>query len=319
MKETVCSKGIRVLALAAALLPGGCRDRSEVTVFCAASLHPVLSDTAARFAREQRDHTVSLQPSGSLVAARKLVELGMRADLVAVADADIIDRILAPGHATWNLLPVANEMVIAHRDHSPFTDRISTENWHELLLREEVRLGCTDPDTAPLGYRTLFAWQLFGQLANAPGLADRLRARCAREHVVPDENELGKLLQAQAIDYAFLYRSTADSHHLKVTALPPEANLSRPELFDRYQAASVEIRLSGNEKATVRGKPIVYGLTIPNNARNRRGAVAFTAFLLGKQGRRAFERAGFRPLAPAPCRRCDRLPQPLRPLVAKSP
>ncbi len=307
------------MLLAAALLLAGCRDRSEVTVFCAASLHPVLADAAARFEREQRDHAVSLQPSGSLVAARKLVELGMKADLIAVADADIIDRMLAPGHATWNLLPVANEMVIAHRDHSPFTDRISTDDWREYLLREEVRLGCTDPDTAPLGYRTLFTWQLAGYLANEPGLANRLRARCAPRHVAPDEEELVKLLEARAIDYAFIYRSTADSHHLKVTALPPQANLSRPELADQYAAASVEIRMSRNEKTTMRGRPIVYGLTIPEKAPNRKGAVAFTAFLLGEQGRQAFERAGFRPLAPAPCRRCDTLPEPLRPLVAKTP
>jgi len=43
---------------------------------------------------------VRLEPSGSQVAARKVVELGMRADIVAVADAGIIGKMMIPRHAS---------------------------------------------------------------------------------------------------------------------------------------------------------------------------------------------------------------------------
>lgn len=298
--------------LIVALLMIACRDRSEIVVFCAASLHPVLSDASRRFQREQPSIKVSLQPSGSLVAARKISELGMRADLIVVADADVIDQMLYPKHARWNLEFLANEIVIAHRDHSRFTDEISSTNWPELLMREQVRLGCTNPDTAPLGYRTVFTWQLTGKDEGLPKLAEHLRARCADEHVAPDESELVQLLESRTIDYAFIYRSTAESHHHKLTLLPPQTNLSRTEFADHYRKASVEINVTRRKKERIYGKPITYSFTIPTNARNFRGARAFAAFLLGEKQREAFERAGFQTLHPAPCRRCDTLPKALR-------
>jgi len=298
--------------LMVALLMIACRDHSEIVVFCAASLHPVLSDASRRFQHEQPSMRVSLQPSGSLVAARKISELGMRGDLIAVADADVIDEMLVPKHATWNLEFLANEIVIAHRDHSRFTDEISSKNWTELLMREQVRLGCTNPETAPLGYRTVFTWQLAGKEAGLPKLAEQLRARCADEHVVPDESELVKLLESRNIDYAFIYRSTAESHHLKLILLPPQTNLSRTELADTYHRASLEIEVTRGKKVRIYGKPITYSLTIPTNARNSRSARAFASFLLEEKQREALTRAGFRALHPAPCRRCDTLPKALR-------
>ena len=38
-----------------------------------------------------------------------------------------------------------------------------------------------------------------------------------------DEVELVTLLETRAIDYAFLLRSTAEDHHLKITSLPEQA------------------------------------------------------------------------------------------------
>jgi molybdate/tungstate transport system substrate-binding protein len=304
---------------ALALLLLGCQGTSEVTVFCAASLHPTLSDAAERFAREHPKTRVSIQPSGSLVAARKLTELGMRADLIAVADAEIIDQMLIPRYASWNIEFLTNEIVIAHRDHSPFTDQISTDTWPALLLRSEVRLGCANPDTAPIGYNTLFVWQLTGSSVGPPDLADRLRARCAVEHVAPDEEELVQKLEARAIDYAFVYRSTAETHHLKITPLLPEVNLSRPGFAPRYAAAAVQLRLSSGSSKTMRGRPIVYGLTIPTGASNPQGARHFIAFLLSDRGRRIFERAGFHVPRPAPCREYDALSAELKPFTTRLP
>jgi len=306
----------------AAVLALGCGSRSEVVVFCAASLQPVLTDAAAEFERAHGVR-VQIQPSGSLVAARKISELGMRADIVAVADADIIDRMLVPEYAAWNIELVTNEIVLAHRDHSAFTDEITTDNWPALLQRPGVRLGCTDPDTAPLGYRTLLAWQLAERSGrygdSAAGLATRLRARCAAEHVAPDEGELVGLLEARAIEYAFVYRSTAETHHLKITPLPPGENLSRPELAADYAAVAVQIRGRGDDALRIAGAPISYGVTVTKRARNGAGARAFVAFLLGERGQQLLRRAGFAPQRPAPARHAESLPADLRQLVAPTP
>jgi molybdate/tungstate transport system substrate-binding protein len=310
---------------AVVLLVAGCRrPTNEVVVFHATSLTSVLGEVAEQFQRDNSGFRVRLEPSGSQVAARKVSELGMRADVVAVADADILSRILIPQHAAWRTVIATNEIVIAHKDHSRFTDEITTRNWPEVLQRPGVRLGRADPDTAPVGYHTLLTWQLaekggtYG--STGVGLTAHLTARCVREHVTHDEAELLTLLESRAIDYAFLFRSTAEDHHLKITALPPEENLSRPELAARYATAQVSVRMKQAEgRATITGGPITYGITIPASAPHAEIASRFVTTLLGDVGRRVLARHGFRPLSSPLCSPCAELPIELRALVSSTP
>jgi molybdate/tungstate transport system substrate-binding protein len=303
----------------------GCRKPStEVVVFYASSLTAVLGDVAERFQRENPQIRARLEPSGSQVAARKVVELGMRADIVAVADAGIIGKMMIPRHASWNVIFATNEIVLAHKDHSRFTDEISTQNWPGVLGRPGVRLGRADPDTAPLGYHTLLAWQLAeksGTYGDAgANLAARLAGQCAKEHVTHDEAELLTLLEARAIDYAFVFRSTAEDHHLKITALPAEQNLSQPELAANYASVSVEVRMKqGEGKARITGGPVTYGITIPADAPHDAEARRFVVTLLGEGGRRLLERRGLRPAKPAWCDPCTTLPDELGSLVVQRP
>ena len=303
----------RVALVTVLVLAAGCADRRELVVFHAASLRRIAADAAEEFQRREPGWRVRLDPSGSVVAARKLTELGMRADVVAVADAGIIDRMLRPGHAAWSVEFAAGEIVLAHKDHSRFTDEVSTDGWPEVLQRPGVRLGRVDATTAPLGYHTLFAWQLCATGARE-GIADTLAARVRPEHLAPDETELLALLEARAIDYAFLYRSTAEDHHLKTTALPEACNLSRRDLAARYAAAETTV---GARR--LRGAPVTYGVTIPSTAPQPAAAARFLALLLGEEGGRLLRRAGFHPLRPAPCHGCAALPAALRPLTVEAP
>jgi len=305
-----------VLCVSLSLL-GACKQRpTEIVVFYASSLSAVLGDAGEAFSKANPQYRVRLEPSGSQVAVRKVVELRMRADVVAVADAALIGKMMIPAQASWSAVFATNEIVIAHKDHSRWTDQVTADNWPEVLCREGVRLGRADPDTAPIGYQTLMVWQLaessLARNVAGAGLAARLAAQCTKDHVVHDEAELLGLLETRAIDYAFLFRSTAEDHHLKILALPPEINLSRPELAARYAAVSVEVRMKqGQGGARITGAPVSYGLTIPSNAPHADAAARFAAFLLGDPGRRLLERRGFRPLAHAQCAPCAGLPETL--------
>jgi molybdate/tungstate transport system substrate-binding protein len=183
-----------------------------------------------------------------------------------------------------------------------------------------VRLGRADPDTAPIGYNTLMVWQLaegsglYGSAA--AGLEAKLRGQCSPDHVVHDEAEVLGLLESRSIDYAFLFRSTAEDHHLKVLALPPEINLSRQDMATRYAAASVEVRMKqGKGLARLQGAPVTYGLTIPVNAVHKVEAEKLAAFLLGERGQRLFAQRGFHPVNPVRCDPCMALPVGLQSLV----
>ncbi len=158
-------------------------------------------------------------------------------------------------------------------------------------------------------------WKLAESSGPRGSLSQNLTKQCASEHKTSDETELVSLLESRAIEYAFTYRSTAESHHLKITTLSPEVNLSQASLAEQYAAATVDVRMTSNATTRVIGKPIAYALTIPTNAPHPAGARAFVAFLLSKPGQVAFKRFGFRPLSPAACRHCDALPSELSRLI----
>jgi molybdate/tungstate transport system substrate-binding protein len=320
----VKQRGLRPVSslLLFALALCGCKSRAtEIVVYHAASLTAVLGDAMASFQKQDPNVRIRLEPSGSQVAIRKITELGMRADVVAVADATLIEKMMLPSHATWNGIFATNEIVLAHKEHSKATDQITAKNWPEILTRQDVRLGRADPDTAPIGYLTLMVWQLAEKYpAYAPtaeNLSSRLSARCSNDHVVHDETELLALLESRAIDYAFLFRSTAEDHHLKIVTLPDDINLSRQELTMHYGKVGVDVRMKRGGMAKIQGGVVTYGLTIPTNAPHPDPAVRFVKFLLGQDGRQLLVRRGFHATVPARCAPCTGLPAGLQPAFAE--
>lgn len=90
------------------------------------------------------------------------------------------------------------------------------------------------------------------------------------------------LLDAGGIDYAFEYRSVAQAHGLRWVALPSEINLGSPVYAEIYRTATVELgfqRFSTIGSTRV-GRPIVYAVTVPNNAPNPALAREFAAFMV---------------------------------------
>jgi molybdate/tungstate transport system substrate-binding protein len=307
-----------IAACSLALLPAlACKpSRNPVDVFAAASLTRVLADLEERFERRHRSYDLRLEISGSQVAARKVSELNRRADIVLTADHLVLERILRPKHADYVVRFATNELVLAHLEHSKYTAKLDDKNWAEILLRPDVQIGLVDPDQAPIGYRTLLLLELAqASFPSQPQLRRRLVARCKREHRKPHESELLRLLQTRSIDYAFLYRSSAEEHRLKFLRLPPRYNLGKAALRATYAKASVKVHFGQRAATTVRGAPVVYGLSIPRDAPQQKGALAFTRMLLGEPGARALRRHGFTPLRPARSAQRRALPAQLREVV----
>lgn len=310
-----------VLAVACSCKPGCRADEDRVMVLAAASLARAFGDLEEQLEAARPRMQIDIELSGSQVACRKIAELNRRADVVATADPAVIDAILRPRFADFTIRFATNELVLAHAEHSRHTEEVSAKTWPQVLQRPGVRLGFVDPDLAPIGYRTLLAWKLAERALGAaavggPDLAGRLRARAAPEHVVPHEGELLQLLQTRAIDYAFVYRSTAEEHNLKLVPLPDTYNLGAAERAGDYAKVSVPVReSSGAPPRQVRGAPMVYGVTIPKEPLDAAAAAWFVEQLLGAAGQRALERTGFRVLRPATCDHPERLPASVRALV----
>lgn len=297
LRRTIVVSGL-VLALSAAGLSAQSLS-GPLVVYNAGSLAVPIDRLLKAFQRGHPDVRPAQENAGSLESARKITELGKVPDVIALADYAIFPKLLLPDHATWYATFATNAMVLAYTPQSTAADRITSENWYQVLQERGVRWGRSEPSLDPAGYRTLMVFQLAEGHYGVPGLADRLLAAGDPRYIRPKEADLIALLQVGELDYAFEYQSLARFHHLPFVSLPREVNLGDPAQADRYAGAVVRLpgkSLAGADSITFRGEPIVYGLTIPVAAPHPDLAQAFVRFVLSPEGRAIVEESGLTPL-----------------------
>jgi len=270
--------------------------RGPIVVYNAGSLARPFKELLDAFRAANPGVTPAQENSGSLEAARKLTELNKVPDVLAVADYNVIDDLLRPKYAAWYATFARNAMVLAYTDRSLDAAEIDSTNWWRVLLKKGVRAGHSDPALDPNGYRTLIVLQLAERYYQQPGLAGRLDAAMPPRYQRPKEADLTALLQAGELDYAWTYRSLAETNGLRYVTLPKAIDLSDPALAKQYEAASIRIpgaNRAGGDSLTLRGEPIVYALTIPVGAPHPALAAAFVRFALSAEGRAIIQRNGF--------------------------
>lgn len=292
---------------------GSCKNRNEeVIIFHAGSLAVPLSKAINEYQESNPGVRILTEAAGSIVSARKISELGKPCDIMASADYRVIDDILTPEYADWNLGFATNEIVIAYTDKSDFSDIVNDSNWVEVLLRKDVVFGRSDPDADPCGYRTLLMLSLAEGYYGMDGLKNSFENK-DREYIRPKEIDLTALLQSSVVDFVFQYKSVALQHSLRYLQLPPEINLGDPSMADRYRSVSQEIVGSRpGETVLMKGDYIMYGITLLKDAPSRVEAEKFLAFLLGPRGREIFRETGQNTISPPVVYGNGQLPEPVR-------
>ena len=274
-------------------------ESNTITIFHAGSLSKPLKAIADSFMVENPEVKVLLEAAGSVECARKITELGRECDLMFSADYKVIDELLIPEFASWNILFAGNELTLVYTPKSKFGNEINQQNWIEILLNPEVYFGRSDPNSDPCGYRTILTLKLAEQFYNSSGLTSSFEAKDNR-FIRPKEVDLIALLETGAIDYVFLYRSVAIQHGLNYLRLPDEINLGSASMEEKYAAASLKIRGSSpGDTLLIVGEPMVYGFTMLNNAPSADLAKQFAEFFLEKEkGLKLIERSGMPVLSP---------------------
>jgi len=305
------------LALILSLMPG-CSGGVALTIFHAGSLTIPFAQISEEFNKLYPDVEIRAESAGSLTSIRKVTELGREADVVASADYTLIPELMFPEYADWYIYFARNWMVIAYTDSSQFGDEVNKDNWYEILQREGVKYGRSDPDHDPCGYRTLMVWQLAEGYYGVPGLNDMLYG-APGDMMRPKSVELIALLESGDLDYAFKYSSVAKQHKLNFIELPVEIDLSSEEFRDYYATAQVEI--AGKKPGEIlikRGKPIIYGVTIPKSATHPELAIAWVDFLLSANGMAIMAANGQLPIIPAVTNDNNKLPEALKKHVTEA-
>jgi molybdate/tungstate transport system substrate-binding protein len=121
------------------------------------------------------------------------------------------------------------------------------------------------------------------------------------------------LIEANAVDYMFQYKSVAIQHGLKYIELPDYINLGNPAKNDIYNSVSLEVAGSKpGSKMTVKGEYINYSLSVISDAVNRDGAIDFVSFLLSNEGMEIFRKNGQEPIIPFSTEQPDMIPEKLK-------
>lgn len=305
---------------------------SGVKVFHAGSLAKPFK------AIDEETETFSLlrEPSGSVKVMRKITEQGKRPDVAAASDYSLIPDFLFKENLTdWYLQFARNEVVLVyHEGESKYASEINQNNWYKILSRPDVDFAFGNPNADPGGYRAMMTVQLAELYYENSKIFDDLIASNTTMEAPSEENgkyviqakELTALeptdkvtvgamevavipaLEEGSVDYMFNYRSIAEQHGFEYISLPPQINLSKVEHGDLYGSVGLELT-----DGTVKwGKPIVYGITILKNAKNREKAIEFIEYLISEKGKSIFENMGQPPISPPVTNNIEKIPQEIR-------
>ncbi|AXG11250.1 extracellular solute-binding protein [Haloplanus rubicundus] len=223
------------------------------------------------------DVPIRVEAHGSATVARMVAEGQRDPDIVTVADTALFEDPLSP---PWYATFTSNAVVLAYNPETAGGRRVAeAARWYDPLVAGDVRLGRTDPDRDPLGYRTLFTLELAGRhYDDAPALREVVPDR---RQIYPETALLGEF-ETGSIDAAFAYRNMAVERGYDYVSLPDRIDLSDPAHADRYATVSYTLP-SGRE---IRGSLIAYGSTIrrPSEAARSVFAAHTTGTYLDESG-----------------------------------
>ena len=321
-KAWACTLGYILLVLLSTIFISGCSPEqkdsksastnTKIIIFHAGSLSVPLLKIKQAYQKLNPNTEIILEAAGSRACARKITDLKKQCDLMISADYKVISNLLIPGYADWIIKFATNQLSIVYNNESKFTDKINSDNWYKLLIRNDVICGASNPNDDPCGYRTVLMLKLANSYYQIPDLYNIISAK-GKMIIRPKETDLIALLDANAIDYMFIYKSVAIQHKLKHIDLPDQINLGNPEYADFYRNATIQI--SGKTPGsfiTQTGAPIVYGLTIPKNAPDKEAAVKFLQFMFSDEGLQIIKECGQMPIIPSISETYSKIPKELQ-------
>ncbi len=292
---------------------GGEKEKTKILVLHAGSLSIPFKDMAQAFMVKYPEVEVQLEAHGSRTAARQISDLHRNADVMGSADSAVIRNLLMPEHAGFCIDFTTNEMVLMYTEHSKGADEIDGDNWYEVLLRDDVQFGHSDPNADPCGYRAILTQKLAEIHYGQTGLYQRLKNGMPAKNIRPKEVDLIAMLEAGELDFIFIYRSVAEQHQAKYIVLPDEVNLKSADFKELYGSVSVEI--SGKKPGEFlekKGAPMVYGITLPKNAANPEWGARFIEFVLDAEGRDIMAKNGQPEIVPPRVDNGNELPDNLK-------
>ncbi len=238
---------------------------------------------------------------GSVQISNMILDGFRKPDVFVSADTTPIERLInhTPPLANWLVKFGSAELVITYNPQSPFaSDLVKASNgeipWDQVLGKEGLEFGRTDPELDPKGYYTVIAAKLANIYYNDSTIKDKILGEDRNKEQIFPEEILKSILDSGQIDATAAYKHEAIAKGLPYITLPDQINLSEPNYTNFYN--KISYKLGAGE--TISGNPIFFSFTIPNTVENIEGAVSFVKFLLSENGKKILEQVGLSPIKP---------------------
>jgi len=289
-------------------------------VLYAGSLVRVMEDRIGPAFEHQTGARFVGEGKGSVAAANLILDGVRQPDVFISADAAVNGRLMKEGgedYLRWYTTFASTDLVLAFAAGGPFSAALDQAArgqgpWHEVLTRPGFRLGRSDPELDPSGYRTLFLFGLAEEILGLQGIRQAVLGDDRNPAQLFPEEELAARLEAGQLDAIVVYRTVAVSHELPFIALPPELNQGDPQKGEIYATQTYRSR-----KGTLyRGAPVVYTVAILEETAQPAAAEAFVRFLLSAEAAALLEDAGLASVAAQIGGDAAAVPTGLAPLLA---
>lgn len=269
----------------------------SMTIFHGGLLAPSFSATEPKFENEYKVD-VTREVRGPVASIQRITQQGRKADVLGVSDFQYIrDRIL-PEFSKWYAIFATNSMSIQYREDSPGAEDISKDNWWEVLTRDGITIGHSNPAVDPSGYRAVMTQQLGAKELHGERLYDQSTYEKLRENsTIPTgtETNIQTQLESGELDYIIHYQSISARSGLPYIDLQPEVDLSKATSAYADHYAKVKVETSSG---TFTGAPIAYGLTVPSNAEAPRRGAQWVEYFATEPGRKVLRNKGLVPVDP---------------------
>jgi len=296
------------------------KETETIKVATAGSLSLAFMDINEEFVKN-KNIRVDYVSKGSVSIYRDLKELGKEYQVIGLADVTLIKKLYDLGIVVAYTKFATNEIVLAYTENSKYSSEINADNWYQIIIRKDVKVGFANPNMDPCGYRALAVMAIsdsyygtnyiFREIVKnntnviLEKVGDEIHILVPEEFkvtnfeklVVRDKSvDLESLLEAGEIDYVFLYKTAAKNLGFKFIELPKEVNLGSLDYDANY--SKVIVSLSGGE-TEVRISVIVYGFGITTYGIEDVAVKEYVLFIYSDVGRNILEKHGFNLLTPS--------------------
>jgi molybdate/tungstate transport system substrate-binding protein len=262
---------------------------ASVNVFYAGSLVNLNENLIGPAFASESGYTYLGKGAGSGAIANQIKGKLATPDVVEFADPAVSTTLMGTANGSylsWYLTFATSQLVIGFDPKSKVANEFVQVQKHKLpfykaLQQKGLKIGRTDPNIDPKGYRAIWMANLAQKTYHLKGFETKLFGAAENpSQVFPEQVLVARMLTGQ-VNAGVFYLSEVKDLGIPYITLPAKVNLGSKKYAKEY--ATQHFTTAAGQALT--GAPIQYTISIPSTVKNEAGAEAFVRFVLSPRVR----------------------------------